>query len=182
LPLANDLLLVALTARQPNLFWYYAIMATAGSVIGCILTDLVSRRIGEAGIERMANPRRLETVQRRLKTHAWWFLGAAALMPPPFPFTVFLIAAAALQIPRSRVLTAVAAARLVRYFVVSLLAVRFGRYLLKLAERDEVQYFIIVLAGVSIVGSALSLMKWVRSSRQPAKPRSTNLAGSESAP
>jgi membrane protein YqaA with SNARE-associated domain len=181
LPLANDLLLVALTARKPDLFWYYAIMATTGSVIGCFLTDLLSRRLGEAGIERMANPRRLETVQRRLKTHAWWVLGTAALMPPPFPFTVFLMAAAALQIPRTRVLTAVAAARLVRYFVVALLAVRFGSYVLRLAQRDAVQYFIIGLAVISIGGSALSIVKWVRSSRRPANARSRDLARPESA-
>lgn len=165
LPFGNDLLLVALTARKPEQFWLYALAAALGSVIGCLLTDAVSRRLGEAGIERMTNPKRLETVRRRLKAHAMWVLAGAALMPPPFPFTVFLIAAAALQISRWRVMTAVAVGRLLRFFLLALLAKRFGTYLLHLAERDEVEYGVIALAVVSIVGSMLSIAKWVGSSR-----------------
>ena len=55
LPLGNDVLLIVLTARKPDLFWYYALMAALGSLIGCTLTDAVSRKLGESGLERMAN-------------------------------------------------------------------------------------------------------------------------------
>ena len=168
LPFGNDLLLVALTARKPDQFWFFALMAALGSVIGCLLTDIVSRRLGEAGIEKMANPKRLERVRGKLKAHAMWVLGGAALMPPPFPFTVFLMAAAALQISRWRVMTAVGVGRLLRFFLLALLARRFGTYLLQLAERDEVQYAVVALAVISIVGSALSIAKWVQSSRRRA--------------
>ena len=160
LPFGNDLLLVALTARKPDQFWFYALMAALGSVLGCLLTDIVSRRLGEAGIARMTNPKRLEKVRGKLKTHTLWVLGGAALMPPPFPFTVFLIAASALQISRWRVMTAIGVGRLVRFILIALLAKRFGTYLLRLAERDEVEYAVIALAVISVVGSALSIAKW----------------------
>lgn len=166
LPLGNDLLLVILTARKPELFWYYALMATAGSLIGCTLTDFLSRKIGEAGIEKIANPQRVKSVRKRLERHAWWFLGGTALLPPPFPFTVFLIAASGLQMPQWRVLTAVGVGRLVRFSILSLLAVHYGRQILRIAKRPEVEYVMIALAAVSIVGSALSIMKWVRSARR----------------
>jgi membrane protein YqaA with SNARE-associated domain len=165
LPFGNDLLVVALTVRKPHLFWLYALFAAAGSLIGCTITDLLSRKVGEAGIEKMMNPQRLKTVRERLKKHTFWVLGVAALMPPPFPFTVFLIAASALQISRWRVLTAIGVARFVRFFVLGLLAVEFGRQIISLSKRDEVQYFVIGLAVISIVGSALSIAKWVQSSR-----------------
>jgi membrane protein YqaA with SNARE-associated domain len=165
LPFGNDLLVVALTARTPDRFWLYAIAATAGSVLGCTLTDLVSRKIGEAGVEKMVGRGKLEQVQQRLKKHTFWVLGSAALMPPPFPFTVFLIAASAIQISRWRVLTAVGFGRFVRFVTLSLLAVQFGRGIIRLSERDEVQYAVIALAVISIAGSALSIAKWVRSSR-----------------
>jgi membrane protein YqaA with SNARE-associated domain len=161
LPFGNDLLVVALTARNPDRFWLYAIAATAGSLIGCTLTDIVSRRIGEAGLAKMAGEGKLEHVQQRLKKHAFWVLGSAALMPPPFPFTVFLIAASAIQISRWRVLTAVGLGRFVRFVALSLLAVQFGRGILRLSEREEVQYFVVALAVISIAGSALSIAKWV---------------------
>ena len=98
LPFGNDLLVVALTARNPDRFWLYAAAATAGSLLGCTLTDFVSRKIGEAGLEKLVGKGKLEHVQQRLKKHTFWALGAAALLPPPFPFTVFLIAASAIQI------------------------------------------------------------------------------------
>ena len=171
LPFGNDLLVVALTARQPDKWWLYAIGAAAGSLIGCTITDFLSRKLGEAGLEKMVDPRRLEAVQQRLKKHAFWVLGMAALMPPPFPFTVFLIAASAIQISRWRVLTAVGVGRLIRFTILSLLAARFGAYILRFSKRDELQYFIIGLAVISIAGSVLSVMKWVRSSRPARGPK-----------
>jgi membrane protein YqaA with SNARE-associated domain len=167
LPFGNDLLVVLLTAREPARFWLYALAATAGSLMGCTITDLLSRKLGEAGLEKMVDPRRLESVQARLKKHTFWALGLAALIPPPFPFTVFLIGASAIQISRWRVLTAVGVGRFVRFAALSLLATRYGTQIIRLSERDEVQYVVIGLAVVSIIGSAFSVAKWVRSSRRP---------------
>lgn len=168
LPFGNDLLVVALTAQAPGRFWLYALCATTGSVVGCTITDFLSRKLGEAGLENMVKPERLQVVQQRLKKHAFWVLGGAALMPPPFPFTVFLITASAIQISRWRVLTAVAVGRFLRFFLLSLLALRFGTQIIHLSKRDEIQWFVIGLAVVSIIGSALSVAKWVHSSRKRA--------------
>lgn len=165
LPFGNDLLIVALAAREPGRWWLYALAASLGSLLGAAMTDWLSRRLGKAGLERMVDPKRLNSVQQRLKGHTFWALGLAALMPPPFPFTVFLIGAAALQISRWRVLTAIGTGRFVRFVVLALLAVRFGTYISRLSEREEVKYFVLGLAVISIVGSVLSVVKWVGSSR-----------------
>jgi membrane protein YqaA with SNARE-associated domain len=165
LPLGNDLLLVMLTARKPEWFWYYALMATTGSVIGATLTDAVSRKIGEAGMERMANPERVKKLRKRLDKHAWWFLILAAMLPPPFPFTVFLIAASGMQLKRWRLLSAVAAGRALRFLTIAILAYRYGRQIIRMSQRPEVETFILVLAAISIIGSVLSVMKWIRATR-----------------
>lgn len=166
LPLGNDLLLVILTARKPELFWYYALMAVLGSMIGSFIMDTVSRKLGEAGMERFANPNRVKSVRKRLEKHAWWVLGLAATLPPPFPFTLFLVAVSGMQMKRWKVLSAVLVGRLVRFFAIALLAYRYGRQILRMAERPEVEYFMIGLAIISIAGSVLSIAKWVRSSRR----------------
>lgn len=166
LPFGNDLLLVVLTARAPEQFWLYAIAAAIGSLIGCTITDFLSRRLGKAGLEKMVRAERLAAAQAKLKKQTFWALGLAALMPPPFPFTVFVIAAAAIQISRWRVLLSVGVARLVRYLVLGFVATKFGTYIIRLSERDEVRYFVIALAVISIVGSALSVYKWIQSSRR----------------
>ena len=168
LPLGNDLLLVVLTARKPELFWYYALLAVLGSMIGSALMDTISRKLGEAGMEKFANPNRVKALRKRLEKHAWWVLGLAATMPPPFPFTVFLVAVSGMQMKRWKVLSAVLAGRMVRFFAIALLAYRYGRQILRMAERPEVEYFVIALAVISIVGSVFSVVKWVRSSKRKA--------------
>jgi membrane protein YqaA with SNARE-associated domain len=165
LPLGNDLLLIILTARKPGLFWYYALMATLGSAIGSTLTDAVSRKIGESGMERMVNPQRVKSLRKKIEKHAWWVLGIAALLPPPFPFTVFLIAASGLQMSRWKVLAAVGTGRLIRFVTIALLAAHYGRHILRIARRPEVENVVMGLAVLSIVGSVLSVFKWVGSTR-----------------
>lgn len=167
LPFGNDLLVVALTARHPQRFWLYALAATAGSLMGCTITDWLSRKVGEKGIESLVDAKKVEKLQQRLKTHSFWVLGGAALMPPPFPFTIFLIAASAIQIARWRVLTSVGVGRFLRFVLISLLARRYGTHLIALSKRPEFRYFIIGLAVVSVIGSVFSVLKWVRSTRRP---------------
>ena len=67
LPFGNDLLIVLLTAREPGRFWLYALAATAGSLLGCTITDWLSRKVGEAGMEKLVPPERLKGAQKRLK-------------------------------------------------------------------------------------------------------------------
>src|SRR5436305_8196396 len=88
-PLGNDLLVVALTARTHSIvsMLYYAGMSTIGSVLGCLLVDLVCRPAGEHGLERHLSPRRLEYVRRKVMKNAAWALVLASIAPPPFPFT-----------------------------------------------------------------------------------------------
>lgn len=173
MPFGNDLLVVALTARHPGRFWLYALAATAGSLSGCVITDFLSRKLGEAGLERMVKPGKLRKVQRKLKNGVFWGMGLAALMPPPFPFTAFLIAASAIQIARWRILAPVAAGRAIRFVSLGILARRYGTAILRLSKRGEVEYVVIGLTVVSIAGSAWSVVKWLRSARRPGRPAPT---------
>ena len=67
MPLGNDLLVVALTANRHNRMIYYAAMASAGSVIGCLLTDMVCRKGGEKGMKKNFSGRTFEYVKRKIK-------------------------------------------------------------------------------------------------------------------
>jgi membrane protein YqaA with SNARE-associated domain len=110
-PLGNDILMVAMTARQENVWRmvYYAAMSTAGSILGCLLVDMLFRKLGEKGLEKHLSRRRLDYVKGKVTNNAAWALAFAAIAPPPFPFTPFVMAAAALQYPRKRLLAIVGA-------------------------------------------------------------------------
>src|ERR1700730_1766412 len=85
LPLGNDLLMVALTARDHRMFPLFAVMATVGSVLGCLVTGWVSGRGGDKVLEKILSGRRLKYVKRKVKDNAGMTLVFASLMPPPFP-------------------------------------------------------------------------------------------------
>jgi membrane protein YqaA with SNARE-associated domain len=123
LPFGNAFLLIAMAAREHARWPYFAAMAAAGSVLGSFITDAISRKGGEVGLERKFSPRRLDYVKKKITKNAGWTLGLAALMPPPFPFTPFVAAAAVLQYPRKKLLATVDLGRLGRFAVDGLLAV-----------------------------------------------------------
>ncbi len=166
-PLGNDLLVVAMSARYHSLAkaLYYAGMSTVGSVLGCLLVDVIFRKIGEKGLERYLSKRRVDYVKKRIETHGVWALVLASIAPPPFPFTPFIMAGAALQYPRMRMLTVTGVARMVRFSVLGVLALVFGRRILHWAQSDLVQGILIGLTVLCIVGSVISVIGWIRRSR-----------------
>jgi len=165
LPFGNDLLLVTMTARQHARWPYFAAMAAAGSVLGCLITDTISRKGGEAGLEKRLPPRRLAYVKKKMTRNAGWALAIAALMPPPFPFTPFVAAAAALQYPRKKLLTTVAVSRLGRFSFEASLAIIFGRRILRWTETRSVYYTVLAIVAVSIIGTGTSVYSWLKKSR-----------------
>lgn len=166
LPMGQDLLLIAMAAPRRHLAFYYAAMATAGSVIGTLVTDTLSRKGGEAGLERRLPPRRFAYVKRKIEEKGSWALAMAALMPPPFPFTLTVAAAAALQFPRRKLLGIVAGMRMVRFSLIALLTVIFGRQLVALGQSPVVWFGTVGLLVLFIAGSVVSVLHWVRRSRR----------------
>jgi membrane protein YqaA with SNARE-associated domain len=166
-PLGNDLLVVAMTARghSTSLMLYYALMSTVGSVLGCLLVDILLRRAGEKGLERHLPKKRLEYVKCKVQKNAAWALVIASIAPPPFPFTPFVMAAAALQYPRWRMAAIVGAARMVRFTTLGVLALLFGRRILRWAQTPALQWMLIGLMIVCVVGSIVSVVGWIRRSR-----------------
>jgi membrane protein YqaA with SNARE-associated domain len=167
-PWGNDLLLVAMTSRKPSIasMFYYAAMSTAGSVLGVLLIDLTVRPLGAKGLERHLSARSLNRVHKKMSEKPGRALAIAALAPPPFPFTPFVIAASALQYSRTRLLAVIGGMRLMRYTIIGVLALRFGPRILGWAENPVVQGMLIGLIVFCIAGSVISVYGWITKSRR----------------
>lgn len=166
-PLGNDLLIVALASREHSVprMLYYAGMSTIGSVLGCVLVDLVFRKAGEKGLEKHLPAKRLEYIKKKVRKSAPWALTIASIAPPPFPFTPFIMATSALQYPLKKMLSIVGAARMVRFTGLGVLAFFFGRRILRWARSDVASIFMLVLIIVCVVGSVISVVGWIKRSR-----------------
>ncbi|HEY7547750.1 MAG TPA: VTT domain-containing protein, partial [Blastocatellia bacterium] len=136
LPFGNDLLLILMvsSARGSYRWILYVTMSTLGSVIGVLLIDLVSRKMGEEGLERFVKPDRLKRLKAKIEEKGGWAVFIATLIPPPFPFTAVVITASVLQCSRTKVLVAALFGRLLRFTIESMLALYFGRHLLRLMD------------------------------------------------
>lgn len=167
LPFGNDVLLIALSAHHHDKVVFYALAATTGSVLGCWLTIWLSGK-GEESLRKRVSSKRLNYIENKVKKHAGWAIGFASVMPPPFPFTTFVAAAAAFDYPRKRLFAIISGARFVRFAVEGYLAVRYGTHILKFLNSRELEYLVVPLVVISIAGSAYSVYKWIKSSA-PAK-------------
>jgi membrane protein YqaA with SNARE-associated domain len=161
LPLANELLLVALiSSGESRWMWAaYAAMAAAGSLAGVLLADSLVRPAGEKGLEKFVKPERARRLKRKLERSAGWAVFAASVCPPPFPFRAVVLTASALQSPRAKLLTAVFLGRLVRFTAEALLILYFGRTLLRYMNSRAFEYAVYALGAVAAVGSILVLRK-----------------------
>jgi len=130
LPGAMDVATIVLSARQEQLWLYYALMATAGSVIGGFVTYRLARKGGKEALDRRFSRRRVDKV---IKIFGRWGFGAIAipaLLPPPVPMVPFLFAAGAMQYPVRKFLAALMVGRIPRYMLLAYLAARYGRQII----------------------------------------------------
>jgi len=169
LPLALDILVVVLSARNHNLWPYYALMAALGSVIGCFTTDWVGRKGGEKGLEKRLSKKRLKFFQKRVQASSAVALAVASAAPPGIPlFSPVVLVAAALNYPRVKLLAIVGVFRFIRFSAEGLLAVRFGRRILRLTNSPIAQHTITAVIVISLIGSAWAIFSWTRSSNRRA--------------
>lgn len=124
-PVINDLLLIDLSIRFPARMPYYAAMATLGSVAGCLLLYYLARKGGEAMFRKQAGPR-AQQIHAWIKRNGFVSILVTALLPPPTPFKIFVIAAGALEMPVWTFVVGLMAARAIRFFGEGFLAIRYG--------------------------------------------------------
>ncbi len=166
LPLGIDFVVIILTARHPELFWLYAILATVGSLIGAAVTFWIGRKVGEHGLSRLIKPSRLKRIQQRVSEKAAVSVAALAIIPPPFPFTAFVLTSGAFRVnPWSFFLT-LSGVRLLRFMIEGALAARYGRGILAWMESTTFTIIISVMIALAVIGTVVSGIAVYRSTKK----------------
>jgi len=154
LPGSMDILTIFLSARNKEFWFYYAAMATVGSVVGGYVTYRLARKGGKEALTRRFPPEKLEKVY---KTFERWGLGAIAvpaLLPPPVPMVPFVLTAGAMQYPVRKFLLALSVGRFARYTLLAFLAALYGRHILAFIRKNghpAVLVSVAVIATVAVV-------------------------------
>jgi membrane protein YqaA with SNARE-associated domain len=121
---AVDALTIVLAARHPELWPYYAMCSTAGSVCGAS----VAYRLSRLGIlHRRIKGAVFDRVTTFLHRFGSLSLSLAALLPPPFPTSAFVIGAGVTRYPFPAFVLSFGVGRTCRFALLAYLACAFGK-------------------------------------------------------
>lgn len=161
LPGSVDVVTILLSARQQQLWLYYGLMATAGSVIGGFVTYRLARKGGKEALERKFPKRNMEKVYKAFGRWGFGAVAIPALLPPPMPMTPFLFAAGAMQYPARKFLAALALGRFVRYVSLAYLSARYGRQIIEFIEEHGHPALLTAL-GLVVAAGCLAFILFAR--------------------
>jgi membrane protein YqaA with SNARE-associated domain len=156
-----DVLTVLLAAHHRAWWFYYALMATLGSLIGSYITYSLARKGGKQALERRLSCDRVNKIYKKFEEHGFLAVMVPALLPPPFPFVPFLLAAGAMQYSPKKFIGALALGRGIRFAVLAYLGAVYGRHI----TRFFAMYYKPTLALVAllvVVGGIFALIQYVR--------------------
>lgn len=165
LPLGLDLVVILMAARNPDQAWLYPLLAVAGGLAGAAFTFWLGRKLDTHGLSRVMDSARLDRVQKRVEHAAAFRVAALALIPPPFPFTPFILAAGAFDINPWRFFSGLAVFRLVRYGSEALLAAQFGSGITSWMESTTFKVIVGVFIVLAIGGTVVSAIRVARGSK-----------------
>jgi membrane protein YqaA with SNARE-associated domain len=168
LPGSMDVATVLLAARDKQLWFYYAAMATVGSLLGGFLTYRLARKGGKAALQKKFPRKDIRKVQKTFERWGFAAIFVPALLPPPLPLVPFLVAAGSMQYPLTKFLIALASGRVARYFVLAFLGAHYGRQILSLFSRHTAEILYAGLGVAVVTVLIVLLLHFKHRARKPA--------------
>jgi membrane protein YqaA with SNARE-associated domain len=165
LPFGNDLVVLGLVAQHPNGTPWYVLSAACGSTIGAAILAIVSRKLGEEGLRKIVGEKRYPKLKKRIGNHSAAAVAVAGLAPPPFPFTTVIAAVSAFDYSLWRILLINFVTRAARFTVLSVLAMKFGKQVLRIAQSAPFEWTMAIFIALCLVASAFSIWHWLRKPR-----------------
>jgi len=137
-------------------FLLYTLMASAGSAVGCIILYVIGYKGGEVMLEKRMPSAKFSRIRSSFDRHEFWALMLPAMLPPPFPFKLFVLAASAFEMNFWHFLLAIFAGRFVRFLILSILVLKFGPQVVAvmstLVTKHWLALFLVVAATAGIGG------------------------------
>jgi membrane protein YqaA with SNARE-associated domain len=162
MPGGMDALTVVLSARQQTWWPYYAAMATLGGVLGGYASYTLGAKSSEAALEKKLPKKKAETIYKLFNKYGFWSLFVPALLPPPMPFSPFLLVAGALKYSKRDFLIAVGTARAIRYGLLAWLGSKYSTQILGFFQQYY-QPILWTVVGVAVAaGMAATFWTWKR--------------------
>lgn len=146
-----DIFNAVLAARHHDLWWYYALMSTVGSVAGAYLMYRLASGAGTGWLHKRMGAARVARVDGMLEKYGVAAVVTAVIAPPPFPSSPFFVAAGALKFPLRKYLIAVIAGRAFRYSLVAWIASHYSRRIIRVFRHPQQYAPVTISITVAVV-------------------------------
>jgi membrane protein YqaA with SNARE-associated domain len=159
LPHINDLLVVVMVTEHKSRMLYYAAMATFGSVAGCYVLYYLAEKGGEAFLRKRLQAGAVERALAAYKRNGLLALMVPALLPPPAPFKLFVLAAGVARVRPMQFVIALTVARGARYLALAILAVYYGDQALELMKTHGRTVALVVVGLLMAAAAGIWIMR-----------------------
>jgi len=146
MPGGVDAVLLVLAAARPSWMLIYVAAATIGSTAGCIGLYYISQRAGKRALARFSEAKQ-KRVKNLIDKYDVLSVLIASVLPPPFPFKLFVVSAGVFRLSLLRFILAIAGGRLFRYLLEGYLAARYGEQ----AKEILARYYPAIGIGLAVL-------------------------------
>lgn len=159
-----DALLIVLTASHIDHWWYYALMATAGSIVGTWPSYRIGRKGGEEALEKRLGGRRSKKIFKTFQRWGFWSMFFGAIAPPPVPASAFVLTAGALNYPWPRFLLSWTLGRILRFGLLAWITARYGSSIFQWVQ-GYYRPALWIVSVLGVAGGAVALWFYLRERR-----------------
>ena len=128
-------------------------MAAVGSALGSLIPYGIGCAGGELLLLKHVNRARFERLRDRFENQEFFAMMVPAMLPPPTPFKLFLLAAGVFEMRPALFLLAIFVGRVIRFLILGFLVVKFGPGIVNLVTMVMARHLIWVIIGfVLLIG------------------------------
>jgi membrane protein YqaA with SNARE-associated domain len=158
LPGGPDVVVMTLAHHNHAMTPVYVIAAIIGSTIGSLFLYFIARKGGQAALRKFS-PKKRARVEDLINRYDIWALLLAAVLPPPFPFKIFVLSAGAFRMRLWRFITAMVIGRGIRFILEGWMAVNYGEQAMDIFKQHYPKIGLGLAAAIVIIFVFNSLLK-----------------------
>ncbi len=150
---------------RPAGIWLFSVMGAAGSALGSLVPYAIGRAGGELLLLKRINRAKLERMRDRFESQEFLAIALPALLPPPAPFKLLVVAAGVFEMRVALFLIAIFVGRFARFLLLGYLTIHYGPQIVEITLRAARHHLPLILIGLVVLLLAVYLaMRWRRGS------------------
>jgi membrane protein DedA with SNARE-associated domain len=166
LPGALDVVFATYVHNKPFYAPLYVLVAAVGSTLGCLVLYFIGYEGGEVLLRKRMSPEKFERTRLSFENNRLFALIFPAMLPPPFPFKIFVLSAAVFEMEVKRFLVAIFFGRIIRFGGAAVIIIYLGPEIATLLH-DAVRHRLgVILLGAGILVGLWFLMRKLRGQRR----------------